>query len=730
MSAVVNPIYRFRLAAGEDERITHAVWADSLAYDCQRESNEMFFRTKLSGNVVFVGKDADWIVGQPFDTRFDVYLDRSNDVGNTWFVEWTGFFHITDCDVNLDDKIISVKPDLADQYTKVLDGMEAEYNLIDLLPEIRPVEIQKHPMIQIYMSGDTVVNCIANGLAWEQEVDAVTDYDELREKYWFYVEDVQTVAKGMLEGSLYATYQGDIPDADAQGHLECTLNGDNGTYLYIEQYTRYDINFKVRRTSDDTELYWYNHHSVVGGMDVRNCAISMEPVSGSGANLDLSIVTNQICTRVLTNVETFEGVETKPLNPEDFSYNRNYHRVFSMSLGSRYLMASSATSLTPTEYGKKDDTHYWAKPSAQVDIYPVGRSWWDTSSLWFVNDGNIIGMIRNQGSQKMTLKTAYPLSSVINVLLAKMDPDVTHTETETCSEFLYASTNPVSGDAKVTLMVTPKSNILAGEFSQPATNAPITLRSVLDMLKNVYQCYWHIDDEGHFCIEHISYYKNGGSYDELPEVGTDLTQLMNVRNRKRLAFDTSSYKYEKMDMPERYEFQWMDEVTVPFRGKPIAVISEYVKKGMIESVAAGNFTTDMDYVLLCPENISKDGFMLMACRVSNNKLTIPDLTITAGTYPWTPDTMRLQNGLLAYCYLQPKYWLYDMAARSLMVNEVATQADGIKRTKTQEVQVPCYDEPNPMELIKTNLGNGYVKRMNVKLSSRMSKTTLVYEPVQ
>ena len=94
MSAVVNPIYRFRLAAGEDERITHAVWADGLSYDCQRESNEMFFRTKLSGNVVFVGKDADWIVGQPFDTRFDVFLERSNDVGNTWFVEWTGFFHI------------------------------------------------------------------------------------------------------------------------------------------------------------------------------------------------------------------------------------------------------------------------------------------------------------------------------------------------------------------------------------------------------------------------------------------------------------------------------------------------------------------------------------------------------------------------------------------------------------------------------------------------------------
>ena len=71
-----------------------------------------------------------------------------------------------------------------------------------------------------------------------------------------------------------------------------------------------------------------------------------------------------------------------------------------------------------------------------------------------------------------------------------------------------------------------------------------------------------------------------------------------------------------------------------------------------------------------------------------------------------------------------------MAARSLMVNQVATQADGIKRTKTQEVQVPCYDAPNPIELVKTNLGNGYVKRMNVRLSSRMSKTTLVYEPVQ
>ena len=163
-------------------------------------------------------------------------------------------------------------------------------------------------------------------------------------------------------------------------------------------------------------------------------------------------------------------------------------------------------------------------------------------------------------------------------------------------------------------------------------------------------------------------------------------------------------------------------------GKPIEVVSPYVEKGKKETVNPERFTTDIDYVLLCSENISKDGFALMACRLSGTQLYIPDAVINGGTYPWVPYTLTMQNGLLAYAYLQPKYWLSNMPARSLIVNEVATQATGVKRTKQQEVTMPCYGSPDPLALVKTFLGNGYVEQMNINLSSRTSKTQLVYEP--
>ena len=65
---------------------------------------------------------------------------------------------MTDCTVNNDDKLITVQPDTDDEYNDVLAGIEKEYNLIELAPEINFVTIRKRPLIQIYVPGDSVVS--------------------------------------------------------------------------------------------------------------------------------------------------------------------------------------------------------------------------------------------------------------------------------------------------------------------------------------------------------------------------------------------------------------------------------------------------------------------------------------------------------------------------------------------------------------------------------------------
>jgi hypothetical protein len=58
----------------------------------------------------------------------------------------------------------------------------------------------------------------------------------------------------------------------------------------------------------------------------------------------------------------------------------------------------------------------------------------------------------------------------------------------------------------------------------------------------------------------------------------------------------------------------------------------------------------------------------------------------------------------------------------------ALQVLGVRRTKRQEIRIPVYNDPDPLLLVKTYLGNGTIDKMSLNLSSRIAKCTLKYEP--
>ena len=71
--------------------------------------------------------------------------------------------------------------------------------------------------------------------------------------------------------------------------------------------------------------------------------------------------------------------------------------------------------------------------------------------------------------------------------------------------------------------------------------------------------------------------------------------------------------------------------------------------------------------------------------------------------------------------------MYDLPARRVNINGTDTYAYGIERKKKQTLNFPAYDDPNPMQLIKTYLGNGQVDKLSVNLHSRSIKATLKYD---
>lgn len=729
----MTPKYRFFLQIGEDgtKQTVRPNYKDDLTLDYELETNQRFYRAKLSGKINFVRADYDIINDAPFDSEFFLYIEKSDDWGQTYNQYYKAKFMKTDCTFNDDDKLVTVQPETTDQYDDVLAGLEKEYNLIELAPQIEFLTIRKRPLIQIYVPGDSIVSCFLGGTTWEQDANVVTDQQQLIDTYYFslcnILKEINVTSNG-TPSDIAGLYSGKITYNSAGNIYEGNLYANTSTYyIYYRQAMLNNlpigaIAVEIRRRSDDQKLFEY---VTLQPGQFDNGEFDLTAVDGTGATgtMHADMKSYNIYARYLCDVEMIDQLTTYPIPSNDIvDNNRNYHRVIGYAINVAYI--SNNFSDDPTEYGLADNGKYFSPPYSiygQV-FYPIARSTWRYASIWFGFD-TFDWILEENARKAYTLRDTFTLSSCINVLLKEFAPGITHEATPDYSQFLYNSTNPITGQT-FKLLISQKSNIINGEYQTPAQKAPVTLQQIMTMLRDLYKCYWYIED-GKFKIEQINWFRNGGSYGYNPIIDYDLTQLENVRNGKKLAFATSEYSFDKVDMAERYQFEWMDDVTTPFEGVPIAITSKYVTAGKIEEINISNFTSDIDLMLLNPGAISSDGFALFAAVTPSGggQLELPFTRQTVNNVEYF-----LQNGYLAFINIQPKYWVYDMPAKNFLINNEPNFANGIERKKKQTLNFPAgITDPNPMQLIKTYIGNGQVDKLSVNLCSRNIKATLKYD---
>lgn len=713
----MNPIYKFQLSAGNDTRQAFPVYKDDLAIDYALEQNQEFYRGKLSGKLTFQKDDYLFIRSKAFDTQFDVVISISYDGGQTWAVYWSGQFWKTDCKFNEDDQTAIVTPNVNDRYNAVLAGMDKEYNLIDLAPVIQPVKLDKRPMIQVYVPGQTVIGCFLSGMWWEQECLSVDNETELVQVYHF--------AKNRTSRMVDVTQQGTpvVPEiyfGEPYSATE-TKEYENGQYKfrheYIAQSTGAAEVFQIIRVSDG-QLMWSASFT---NQQTYPVELELSPVAGSGATgtLKLYIHDVSVYARYVTDVET--GSYELPEN-DIVENNRNYTRVLEYNVPSTILFSDRIVSF-PTQWGIYQPGEYYFNPADNpvlgiAEAFPVARSAWGRISIWFAFS-LVDWDIEQNWKKTITLKDAFPIWSVISVLLSKISPDITHDGNTDYSIFLY-SRNPIT-QVNQRLFITPKSNVISSGYDQPAQKAPITLKRVLDMLRDCFRCYWFIDEQNRFRIEHISYFMRGGTYTGQPVVGIDLTQQIVTRNGKPWSYARNQYEFDKPEMAARYQFGWMDDVTDLFDGFPIDIVSKYVNQDNIEQIDISQFTSDIDYILLNPGAISKDGFVLLAPIVVNDEYKLPYLNIV-----YHNASHILQNAYVAFAFLQ-QYYFYDMPAKYYSINGETFAARGVKKLKTQTINFPVLIEPEMFKLVRTELGDGTIQKISVNLSSRSANTTLKYD---
>ena len=739
----MNPQYRFQIRYGSPEATheIHPVWKDDLSIEWALESQQWFMRSALSGSLVLQREDYDLVMAQPFSTvyYFDILILKSG----LWETYWQGKFTQTDCTINVDDKKITVKPSVVDDYTDILAGMEKEYDLIKLLPEIQKITVTKRPMIQIYSEGASYINCFIGSVYFEQDVNAPT------------TDDVQDF---LVNSCHFATLSNlvEINFVGAPHGFDTPFTGTlvDGSFLentsreyhlrYFErteaiEHTTVNINglqvLPIDSVDPDDTLWEFSQ--LTAGMHFNPLPTTMWFEAKNEGDDDLEAVRSSryVYGRVVCNTPSDQNYDTWEIRSDDIvQYHRNYNYcfpyngTFENALPDIFTWGYTGEQADPTEWGMNDRGMYFTAPSGMA--HPIGRTNWVNTSDWYT-PGRSANEIDRQFSYRYTLNNAYPIWSCIKQLLLQIAPDIKFEGTTAYSLFMFNQVSGVYsdpiGNRDCRLFITPKSNITAGEYDTPAQTAPVTLKTLLDMMAKTFCLHWFIERvqvgltvEKHLRIEHVKYFRNGGTYSGTQQVGVDITAIKNVRNGKAWSFGTNEYSYEKAEMPERYEFGWMDEVTEPFKGKPIEVVSPFVEKGKIENVDVSQFTSDIDMMLLNPSAFSPDGFAVMTVDAY---YAIPMTQYIVSIYGG-----YIQNGLLSFWKLQNPYWLYDMPAKSLKVNGGNVTALGVSRHKTQTVNVPYGDdEPDLQKLITTGIGNGQIKQVSMKLTSRMAKVQLRYD---
>lgn len=817
----MNPIYQFKLQTVYGGTTTtntvYPLFKDSLTKDYEMEQNQYFYRTKLNGKLQFVGPDYDKIIIAGFETQFVLIISISWDAGQNWTEYWRGQFYKTDCNIDVDNKIIEVSITSVDDYTAVLAGMEKEYNLISLKPEIEQLTLTKRPMVQIYVPGESIVSCFLSNMYWEQDCDATIDENALLNDYHFARLKIKRTIRvnGDITPDATGLYWGTPPDG-IYSTYSFTRDQYKFQFRYVGTGPGVIFYWEIVRISDNVVLWQYNESGQQPSKITGEFTLAPVPGTGASGTANVYIADVKIYGRLVCDVNRFVGLDTYLISPNDMvGNNRNYRYVIGWNFPDAITFTDVTTNVV-TEWGIKNPGEYYQKPYSIYgsDFMPIGRSHWGELSIWYavVDEMEIF---EKEMQNHYVMRDANPLHSVISVLLAQIAPGITHAPTAEYSQFLYGNYNPLSFD-RWYLYLTQKSNILAGDYQEPAQKAPITLKMITDMLRDCFCAYWYIEN-GKFKIEHIQWFKNGGQYSGTPVVSHDLTVEQVTRNGKKWGFETSQYEYEKPTMPERYQFRWMDDVTSIFEGKPIEIVSKFVQAGNIEEITVDNFTSDIDYMLLNPGGCSKDGFALMAAeaytpwdgmnfrKVNNNlitdKLSINGTSLNVTIYgslwagkryrmvfydgdtiisysSWDTgnrvypivgqkkqvafefsnidgtdisedawilfnggvtglinhvpikqlnDQPNVQNAYLAFPYLQDSFYKYDLPAYNVNINGQDTMAYGIQRNKRQTVRFPVTDDPSPMQLIKTYLGNGQIKKISINLSDRNANATLMYD---
>jgi hypothetical protein len=265
------------------------------------------------------------------------------------------------------------------------------------------------------------------------------------------------------------------------------------------------------------------------------------------------------------------------------------------------------------------------------------------------------------------------------------------------------------------MVVFNRSDIQLPDASDPATRLDMTLKGLLDTLKNTFQVYPSMDEDT-LVLEHISFYED--------QEGIDFT----VAPYDISLIGRSSYQYDRQNAPigeafiqaeeepcqldfKRWEFSY--DIPVNGDGIPLNCIT---RPGPIKETVAGDLCCDVQRQVAVPDLFTTNGFTIINTFTHDGDRFIDGFTFRGtANYRMTP-------------YYLLKYWKAKRYfAHGIDDDGYLYFTDLIKTKRQAEISVRLEDitDFNPIELQKTNYGWGEPYAPEYSLKTGVLKLQIV-----
>lgn len=699
-----------------------------------KDASGWFGSKTLDVTLTFQDSDFRWLKSLPIYKEITLYLQTSKDEGQNWITETTQTMTRFDMKVNESEASIEAKPETLDRLRDLLDGMQKEYDILELSPELEQIKYRKRPLLQIYIAGLSTLSNFLGASYYETALDDVIIDDGLLQG---------TYKFGRVSDILF--FQGDssVLTVDISGAYfpEPGFEFVPDPVVWYSQDGKWEL--RQQFVSGPGNGYrWRVFDLINGGAIVYTSPFQStrhfpyDSLGGFDGPLFTSVSNpseqircfgGRVYGRLLSNKDTISGTPLETLPVDDIIDGLSY--AYSYPITTDIISATNDHSLTPstTRFGKfHPDSLFFAgqyflrQTGANAPYYPLMQSRWTEVSWWIHYTPTLIDLQENGSTDHYT--EALTFDSAINTLLnSASSGQVVFSDGSSYSDFYFNASNPVKGDSR-RMFIIPINNIIIGDYSQPQKKV-FTRLSELMMIPTVFHnASWFIEDDK-LRFEHVRYLRNGKSYTGA-NIGVDYTDSKEPKTGLDWGHGQRIFDYRKDNIPSRMEWKFLGDGSKVFKGEAIDILEPYVNKGNVENYVLENFTADIDFVNTQGTSFSSpNSFVIVECEFTGGEWVVPFITIEIES----GEEYLVQNGYLAMAYLHPRYWKEDAPGTNLRINRSEVTAISVRRNKHQTVILPMNRSLDAMKLVRMVDGDAWIGEVQTNITEVTQTYELFYD---